>query len=244
MTQPRAFSLRSTLSHLSRSLTRPATLAALMVGVFLGSLLGTGCSPADAHDAASASAGSSDWSYAWGTGEAAPGQPETGSTAALPLAPVPDKKYFASKVLINQPAPELWVSEWLSSVPDFDGKMVLVDFWATWCPDCREAIPELNALQEAFADRLVVVGLSSEPAAKVLAMHADDQDETPSMEYFSAIDRKERMHDAIGVQGIPHAVLIDPSGIVRWQGFPLDSQHPLSVDVMAGLLDTYLPGSK
>ena len=47
------------------------------------------------------------------------------------------------------------------SLEDYRGKVVLVDFWATWCPPCRSSIPELVRLQESYAGQgLVILGIS------------------------------------------------------------------------------------
>ena len=48
------------------------------------------------------------------------------------------------------------------SMADLKGKVVLVNFWATWCPPCREEIPDLIALQEKYRDRLQIVGISQD----------------------------------------------------------------------------------
>jgi thiol-disulfide isomerase/thioredoxin len=45
---------------------------------------------------------------------------------------------------------------------DLQGKVVLVNFWATWCPPCRAEIPDLIKLQEQYKDHLVIVGISSD----------------------------------------------------------------------------------
>jgi thiol-disulfide isomerase/thioredoxin len=59
---------------------------------------------------------------------------------------------------------------------DWKGKVTLVNFWATWCPPCREEIPDLIKLQERYKDHLQVIGVSSddvsaEEVAKFVAEH-------------------------------------------------------------------------
>ncbi|GAB1443109.1 hypothetical protein MASR2M39_19480 [Ignavibacteriales bacterium] len=43
---------------------------------------------------------------------------------------------------------------------DFKGKIVIIDFWATWCPPCRKGIPDLVELQKTYKDDLVIIGIS------------------------------------------------------------------------------------
>src|SRR5205085_12532473 len=101
------------------------------------------------------------------------------------------EKQLWAKSFLNKKAPELQVEKWLSKAPDRKGKFVLIDFWATWCGPCRKAIPELNAFHKKFGDKLVVIGISDEPEAKVKSF-AD-----PKIEYFSAIDIKARTKGAL-----------------------------------------------
>ena len=140
------------------------------------------------------------------------------------------EKQIWAKSFLNQKAPELVVEKWLTKEPDRKGKFVLIDFWATWCPPCRKAIPELNGLQKKFGDKLVVIGLSDEPEAKVKGMT------TPSIDYAVAIDTLARTKKAVGVTGIPHLLLIDPQGIVRWEGFPFLTGFELTEQVVADIL--------
>lgn len=145
----------------------------------------------------------------------------------------PSKELYAKNDIRNQQAPDLFVEQWLTETPEIEGKFVLIDFWATWCPPCRAAIPELNKFASEFSEDLVVIGISDETVAKVKAMSS------PSIEYFSAVDSEGRTKSAIGVQGIPHVVLIDPSGKVAWQGFPMDDEDPLNEEVIQQQIARY-----
>jgi thiol-disulfide isomerase/thioredoxin len=125
------------------------------------------------------------------------------------------------------------VKKWLTARPDTAGKFVLVDFWATWCGPCRRAIPELNALQHQFAGRLVVIGISDEAEAVVRGMTE------PRIDYAVAIDPEARTKRQLEVTGIPHVILIDPAGVVRWEGFPLLAGYELTPAVVAGVIAKY-----
>lgn len=142
-------------------------------------------------------------------------------------------KQLWAKSVLNEKAPELTVAEWISKKPDTKGKFVLVDFWATWCGPCRKAIPELNEIQKQFPKDLVVIGISDETVEKVKGM------QQPVIEYANGIDPQGTMKKALEVKGIPHVILIDPKGIVRWEGFPFLDGHELSPEVIKNLIQKY-----
>ena len=142
------------------------------------------------------------------------------------------KKLWAKSIL-NEKAPELVVEKWISKQPDTKGKFVLIDFWATWCGPCRAYIPSLNDIQKKYADKMVIIGVSDEAAEKVEAFS------NPKINYFEAIDTQGTVKDQLQVKGIPHAILIDPKGIVRWEGFPLLKGNELTEEVIKGLLEKY-----
>lgn len=120
-----------------------------------------------------------------------------------------------------------------SQQPKLKGKFILLTFGQHGVARCRKAIPELNEFAKKFGKKLVVIGISDETAAKVKEM------KEPNIEYYSAVDTKGVMKKALGVKGIPHVILIDPKGIVRWEGFPLYQGHELTAEVIEKIMKKY-----
>lgn len=132
-----------------------------------------------------------------------------------------------AKRFLGEPAPPLEVEKWLTAPPATPGKFVLINFWATWCD--QSSIPKLNAMQEKFKDRLVIIGLSDESESAVRLMTS------PRLDFSVAIDTKTRTKREVAVTVIPHAMLMDAQGIVRFEGNPQE----LSEQALEDLLKTY-----
>ena len=143
------------------------------------------------------------------------------------------KKNLYAKDFRGMKAPQFVVDEWLSRKPEMKGKVLMIDFWATWCGPCRKLIPEVNQFQEQFKGDLVAVGLSSEKDPQVVK----DFMAKTEFDYPIAVDPKGRMSKQIQIQGIPHVMIIDTNGIVRWQGFPGDATDPLTADVIKQIIE-------
>ncbi|HOZ46035.1 MAG TPA: TlpA disulfide reductase family protein, partial [Candidatus Hydrogenedentes bacterium] len=129
----------------------------------------------------------------------------------------------ASGPSVGEAAPALDVAEWVTETPCVlgDGEtIVVVEFWATWCPFCVLAIPHLTELQHAFRDAGVrVVGVTDENAETVRAF-VEEQGE--SMAYTVALDNEGRTNDAYEILRIPQAFVVDGEGFVVWRGHPND----------------------
>ena len=88
------------------------------------------------------------------------------------------------------------------------GKVVLVNFWATWCPPCRKEIPDLEALYERFKGQgLVILGISDETAAKVQPFVRKDK-----IAYPVLLDPGRKVNDIYSVEGIPMSFVYNRSG--------------------------------
>ena len=116
--------------------------------------------------------------------------------------------------LIGKPAPAIKGDKWLGDKPVLEGKLVLVVFWGPWSIPCRKYIPELQGLQKKFTGKLAVVGVTSESEAEVAAMTE------PKVEFASVLDPEAQLSATVGVTSIPYVMLVDPKGIVRYQGHP------------------------
>ena len=132
---------------------------------------------------------------------------------------------------IDKKAPEFIVEKWLSEEPVLENKYLLIDFWATWCGPCRKLIPELNSYHKEFKDKLVVIGISAESEEII------EQVNNPRIEYYNAVDPQKRMSDSLGIKGIPHCILINPAGLIIWEGFPLLEGNELTANVIKKLIN-------
>jgi thiol-disulfide isomerase/thioredoxin len=131
-------------------------------------------------------------------------------------------------------APTFKVEQWITTkeAPSREGKTVLIDYWATWCPPCRALIPELNEWQGKFKDDLVVIGISDEDPAKLAEFV-----KTTKMNYAMGTDPRKSMEGALGVMAIPHCLVISSDGVVRWQGFPGALKDPLTEAKLKQIID-------
>jgi thiol-disulfide isomerase/thioredoxin/Flp pilus assembly protein TadD len=124
-----------------------------------------------------------------------------------------EKSEAAREAWPGRPAPA-WIGvEGLDGSPlratDFAGKVLLVDFWATWCGPCKVMMPHLSAVQDANAGRVQVVGLSSETPSKIKAFLAQKP-----VSYVVGVDVEGRTNGAHGVDSLPTLFVIGRDGNV------------------------------
>jgi thiol-disulfide isomerase/thioredoxin len=165
----------------------------------------------------------------------APAASTVGEPAPPPgaqIEPESGKQIWATPML-NQPAPPLFVEKWLTPEPDGRGKFILIDFWQTTSPPCAAVIPLLNAIQHDFAGKVEVISLTRQPEEVVR------QTNDVKIEHHLAVDTQARMEKSLGVTALPHVILIDPHGVIRWEGFPFLDDYQLTEKTVADLIKQY-----
>jgi peroxiredoxin len=91
---------------------------------------------------------------------------------------------------------------------DLKGSVVVLDFWASWCPWCMKELPEVNAIGQKY-DKTIVIGIDSEDAVTIAKASADMK-----LRFHTMPDADEAIGASYGVDAFPKVVVIDAQGKV------------------------------
>jgi thiol-disulfide isomerase/thioredoxin len=173
------------------------------------------------------------------TAEGFPGT-ESATSAARVLQQLERAAESKARVakLIGQPAPEIdftWSSEGeLTQLSTLRGKVVVLDFWATWCGPCVASFPQVRELAEHYKDSpVVVLGVTSlqgqvhglearpintrdDPEREHALMH--DYIKAKEITWPIVFSRQEVFNPDYGVEGIPYVAIVAPDGTIRHAG--------------------------
>ena len=131
-----------------------------------------------------------------GAKESAPAGPDFGKTLLGRAAPGFKLQNLAGKEV---------------ELASFKGKIVVLDFWATWCGPCRAEIPKLDQLSERFADSAVVLGIDAGEEQEIVQRFVQEN----KMKYDILLAKpNDRALNRYGANGLPTVVIIDKNGIV------------------------------
>lgn len=132
-------------------------------------------------------------------------------------------------MLIGAEAPEIDVKDWLVAEPTtlagLRGRVVLLEFWATWCKPCREMFTKLKKLNETCRARgLEVIALTRHYFASPDTAESQAEElnlirgviTEQDLRFRVGVAKDERIQDLYGATGLPTVALIDRAGIVRY----------------------------
>jgi peroxiredoxin len=119
------------------------------------------------------------------------------------------------------------------TLKDLKGKVVILNFWATWCPPCRKEIPDLQKLHHEFKRQgLVILGIADDDDLNALKKFASEQ----KIQYPLLPDLDRKVHTAFQIEGIPASLIYNRSGKLVAQVFDVRTQQQFrSLLVKAGL---------
>jgi len=134
------------------------------------------------------------------------------ASATAAAAGIPEVGSLAPRIEIGQ-----WLSGEIKGSGPLAGKTVVLEFFATWCRPCWAAIPHMNKLVDRFAsDDVLFISMSHEDVERVASFMG-----RIGMKTRVVLDRGGQTHEAYMIQTIPFMVLIDNTGIIRYQGHPM-----------------------
>jgi len=102
------------------------------------------------------------------------------------------------------------------SLKDYRGKVVLLNFWATWCPPCRREMPSLERLNQKFkGKKFVVLALNQMEGSDQVFTYTAELEVAPT--FTILFDKDSNVARAYSVQGLPTTYLIDKKGNIRFR---------------------------
>ncbi|MBI4582876.1 MAG: redoxin domain-containing protein [Planctomycetes bacterium] len=137
------------------------------------------------------------------------------------------RKYLRELDLVGRPAPAVQAAKWIHGVAEkegiktFQGSVMVIFFFATWCPNCKKELPRFRRLMEKLAPEGVVFLGVANPDDPQNREAVEPYLQKSRLEFLDvALDPKEATWPPYRVSGFPAAALVDKKGIVRWRGHP------------------------
>ncbi|HWR58137.1 MAG TPA: TlpA disulfide reductase family protein [Thermodesulfovibrionales bacterium] len=142
------------------------------------------------------------------------------------------------QTIANLDAPDFTITDAAGktlSLAELKGTVVFINFWATWCPPCKEEMPSIQSLYSRFKDdggfRMVTI-LYKDDYDKAMAYQKENNFGLPVW-----LDNKEKTAKAYGVTGVPETYIVDKKGILRQKVIgPADWTSPEAISLISKLL--------
>lgn len=138
---------------------------------------------------------------------------------------------------VGEPAPDLGLEQVLQgpagtevSWAKLHGKVVVLEFWATWCAPCIAAIPHLNELADHFKGKPVQFIAITDEQSKVVEGFLRKR----AMRAWVGLDTDKSMFKAYAVSGIPHTVVVNTNGVIEGITYPMSLKAEHIENLLAG----------
>lgn len=106
------------------------------------------------------------------------------------------------------------------ALSDFLGKVVILDFWATWCTPCRLTMPGLEDIARTSASDVTLLGVNLDRKEETAVDYLASNDFDAMIALHQSYDAAYRVFERYGGGGIPKTYVIDRDGIIRYVGHP------------------------
>lgn len=136
--------------------------------------------------------------------------------------------------MIGKPAPDFSVqdSDHLIALHDLHGKVIVLNFWATWCPPCVEEMPSLVRMQSQLKDHVNVLAVSIDVDSDAYHRFLSDH----NISLLTVRDPEQKSNSLYGTKGWPETYIIDESGIIRRKFIgPVEWTQPEMIAYLAKL---------
>ena len=131
----------------------------------------------------------------------------------LKLEALPDSLDLLRRQLLDKPALAFELVDVADKKAiknqDLLGKVIILEFWATWCPACRSAIPQLNRWAKKHKN-ISIIGVSDEPEETIKNFLKSEK-----VHYTMAMDTQGKIQSDYQISSIPAFILIDQKGVIR-----------------------------
>jgi|SRR5688572_4968235 len=146
--------------------------------------------------------------------------------------------------MVGEPAPVFTVqdSDRKVTLNELRGKLVVLNFWATWCPPCVDEMPSLVALQNRMGDRIVVLAVSVDQDKAAYDKFLRDFNIS---NLLTVRDEQAKSNQLFGTTRFPETFIIDANGVLQRKIVgPIDWSRPEMVDYLAKLAEATPKGAQ
>lgn len=132
-----------------------------------------------------------------------PGRAVTGASHETPVGNLPGDQ--APNFVLKTPSGKT------VSLASYRGRGVWLNFWATWCPNCKVELPIVEQEHKLYGNRVAIIGVDVQQSSAVVSRYAAAH----GLTYLMALDTQGGVAAAYGVTGLPTSVFIGPHGRIR-----------------------------